>query len=70
MAGLTVFLLKKYGIDGYGGMLLYKQTAGWFFWIIIMGMYIYINIPVQRFFAGQQDRLLDKKKLQPTDEVY
>ncbi|ATP41014.1 hypothetical protein CSE16_13670 [Solibacillus sp. R5-41] len=62
MAGLTVFLLKKYGIDGYGGMLIYKQIAGWIFAILIMGLFFYINIPVRRFFAVQQDKLQDKNK--------
>ncbi|CAM3314216.1 VC0807 family protein [Filibacter tadaridae] len=70
MAGLTVFLLNKYGIDGYGGMLLYKQIAGWFFWMLITGMFIYINIPVQRFLAGQQDKLQDKKTPLSTDEIF
>ncbi|AWE06490.1 hypothetical protein DCE79_03425 [Lysinibacillus sp. 2017] len=62
MAGLTVFLLKKYGIDGYGGMLIYKQIAGWIFSVLIMGMFFYINIPVRNFFAKQQSQLQDNNK--------
>lgn len=57
MAGLTVFLLKKYGIDGYGEMLIYKKISGWIFSGLIMGMFFYINIPVRNFFAKQQDQL-------------
>ena len=56
-AGLTVFLLKKYGVDGYGAMLIYKQIAGWVFSGIIMGMFFYINILVQKFLAKQQAKL-------------
>lgn len=57
MAGLTVFLLKKYGIDGYGEMLIYKKISNWIFSGLIMGMFFYINIPVRNFFAKQQDQL-------------
>lgn len=56
MAGLTVFLLEKYGVDGYGGMLLYKQVAGWVFSIVIMGLFFYIHIPVRKYFAIQQNK--------------
>lgn len=28
MAGITAFLLRKYGIDSYGDMLIYKRVAG------------------------------------------
>lgn len=62
MAGLTVFLLEKYGVDAYGGMLLYRQIASWFFSVLIMGMFFYINIPVRRFFAAQQVELQEKSK--------
>lgn len=62
MAWLTIFLLDKYGIDGYGGMIVYKQVASWSFWILSIGMFIYINIPVKRFFANQQNELRDQKK--------
>ncbi|WP_234007830.1 VC0807 family protein [Lysinibacillus sp. FJAT-14745] len=61
MAGLTVFLLNNFGIDGYGEMLIYKQISGWIFSGLIMGMFFYINIPVQKFFAKQQKQLQDKK---------
>lgn len=54
MAALTVLLLKKYGVDGYGSMLIYKQIAGWIFGAIIMGMFFYINVPVRKHFAKQQ----------------
>lgn len=59
MAGLTVYLLKKYGIDGYGGMLIFKQLAGWAFSIFIIGMFFYINVPIRNFFAKQQNQLQD-----------
>ena len=54
LAALTVFLLKKHGIDGYGSMIIYKQIAGWVFSIIVIGMYFYINVIVRRYFAKQQ----------------
>lgn len=47
MAGITTFLLRKYGIDSYGDMLIYKRVAGWVFSGIVMGMFFYINIVVQ-----------------------
>jgi len=55
MAGLTAFLLQKYGVDGYGKMLIYKQVLGWFFSILITGLFIYINIPIQKFFESRLD---------------
>ncbi|WP_336046249.1 VC0807 family protein [Solibacillus ferritrahens] len=48
MAGLTAFLLNKYGIDGYGDMLIYKKVAGWIFSIIVMGLFFNINNVVQK----------------------
>ena len=48
MAGITVFLLRKYGIDSYGDMLIYKRVAGWVFSGIVMGMFFYINVIVQK----------------------
>lgn len=71
MAGVTVFLLKKYGVDAYGGMLLYKQIASWFFSILIMGLFFYINIPVRKFFAAQQDELHgeNKKDIPQSDAI-
>ncbi len=63
MAGLTVYLLQKYGIDGYGGMLIYKQLAGWAFSIFIIGMFFYINVPIRNFFAKQQNQLQDNNNL-------
>ncbi|MED3801226.1 hypothetical protein P4562_04675 [Lysinibacillus xylanilyticus] len=63
MAGLTVYLLQKYGIDGYGGMLIYKQIAGWAFSIFLIGMFFYINVPVRNFFAKQQNQVQDNNNL-------
>ena len=63
LAGLTVFLLKKYGIDGYGAILIYKQIVGWIFSVLIMGMFFYINIPVRKFFAKQQSLLQDNNNI-------
>ncbi|GAB0170843.1 VC0807 family protein [Lysinibacillus sp. CTST325] len=63
MAGLTVFLLKNFRIDSYGEMLIYKQILGWIFSGLIMGMFFYINIPVQNFFAKQQRQLQDKNNI-------
>lgn len=54
LAGLTLLLLKKYGVNGYGAMLIYKQIAGWIFTGLIIGLFFYINVPVRKFFAKQQ----------------
>ncbi len=69
MVSLTVFLLNKYGVDGYGEMLIYKQIASWVFWILTMGMFIYINIPVKRFFAEQEDSQKDINNLPSIEEA-
>ncbi|QQK77616.1 hypothetical protein HUG15_19860 [Salicibibacter cibarius] len=55
MAGLQAFLLQKYGVDGYNEMLIYRQIAGWFFGILIMGMFFYTKVPVQSFFDKQRN---------------
>ncbi|MDY0396646.1 VC0807 family protein [Virgibacillus halophilus] len=53
LAGLNTLLLQKYGIDGYDKMLIYRQIAGWFFSILITGLFIYTNIPIKRFLDEQ-----------------
>ena len=63
LAGLTVYLLENYGVDSYGDMLIYKKIFGWFFSGLIMGMFFYINIPVRKFFAKQQNQLQDKNNI-------
>lgn len=55
MAGITVFLLRKYGIDSYGDMLIYKRVAGWVFSGIVMGMFFYINVIVQNYVNRLQE---------------
>ena len=55
MAGLTAFLLNKYGIDGYGEMLIYKKVAGWIFSILIMGLFFNINNVVQKYEKQSQE---------------
>lgn len=55
MAGITVFLLRKYGIDSYGDMLIYKRVAGWVFSGILMGMFFSINVIVQKHTKGLQE---------------
>lgn len=54
MGLLTAFLLKEYGIDGYTSMLIYKQVIGWTFSILVMGLFFYINVPVNKYFAKQE----------------
>lgn len=63
MTGLTVYLLKKYGIDGYGSMLVYKLIVGWAFSILTIGMYFYINVPARNFYAKQQYPLQNNSNL-------
>lgn len=53
MAGLTLLLVNKYGIDGYDDMLINKKIAGWLFSGLIMGLYIYITILIQKYFDKQ-----------------
>lgn len=65
MVALTVFLLEKYGIDGYGNMLIYKHVAGWIFSSLTIGLYFYIKIPVQKFFAKQQNEGQDGNNVTP-----
>ena len=57
LAGLTIFLLRRYGVDGYGALLIYKQIASWIFSGFIMGLFFYINVPVRKFFAKQQNQI-------------
>lgn len=57
LAGLKVFLLQKYSVDGYESMLIYRQIASWVFTIAITGMFIYTNVPIQKFFANQEKQL-------------
>ncbi|WP_150284575.1 VC0807 family protein [Rummeliibacillus sp. TYF-LIM-RU47] len=57
MSGLTVFLLKNYGLDGYGEMLVFKQIANWIFSGLIIGLFFYINIPVQNYIVKQENQL-------------
>jgi len=64
MAGLTAFLLQRYSVDGYGKMLIYKQVLGWFFSILITGLFIYINIPIQKFLESRLDRPEGNEKKQ------
>jgi len=65
MAGLTAFLLQRYSVDGYGKMLIYKQVLGWFFSILITGLFIYINIPIQKFLESRLDSPEENEKKQP-----
>ena len=69
MAGLTVFLLNKYGVDGYGSMLIYKKIAGWVFGIFITGMFFYVNVPIQNFLAAQNKHIQDRNESLSADEV-
>ncbi|GAB3054969.1 VC0807 family protein [Virgibacillus ainsalahensis] len=70
MAGLKVFLLQKYGVDGYDEMLIYRQIAGWFFGILITGMFIYTNVPIQRFLDRQRAKLQDSKNSTSSNEAF
>lgn len=49
MAGVKVWLLHAYGVDGYGSMLLYRQIIGWTFSALIMGLYFYTSVPINRY---------------------
>ena len=60
MAGLNAGLLKTYGVDGYNQMIIYRQIAGWFFGLLVAGMYIYINVPVRNYFQKQDAKTREK----------
>lgn len=62
MAGITVFLLRKYGIDSYGDMLIYKRVASWVFSGILMGMFFYINVVVQNYMNRLHENNLQKRQ--------
>lgn len=53
MAGLKMWLLQKYGVDGYGSMIIYRQVAGWFFGILITGLYLYTNVPINHYLKSK-----------------
>jgi len=46
MASLNIWLLQKYGVDGYGNMIIYRQIAGWTFNLLIMGLFFYTSVPI------------------------
>lgn len=54
---LKVWLLQTYGVEGYDSMLIYRQIASWFFTIVITGMFIYSNVPIQKYFANQKKQV-------------
>lgn len=66
MVGLKVYLLKKYGVDGYDQMLIYRQIAGWIFSALIMGMFFYTNVPIQKFLDLQSSESRERKDSTPT----
>lgn len=55
MAGLKVYLVKKYGVDGYEQMLIYRQIGGWIFSALIMGLFFYTNVPIQNYLDSQSN---------------
>lgn len=70
MAGLKVYLLQKYGVNGYDEMLIYRQIAGWFFGLMIMGMFFYTNIPIQKHLEKYYGKQHDKKDAAAVDKVF
>ena len=67
MAGITVFLLRKYGIDGYGDMLIYKRVASWVFSGILTGMFFYISVVIQKYTKRLQE--MNEQKIQEPEIV-
>ncbi|MBU6079771.1 VC0807 family protein [Allobacillus halotolerans] len=49
LASFKMWLLQKYGIDGYEAMLIYLRVAGWIFGGMIMGLFFYTSIPIQKY---------------------
>lgn len=67
MAGITVFLLRKYGIDSYGDMLIYKRVAGWVFSGILTGMFFYISVVIQKYTKRLREK--NEQKIQESEVV-
>ncbi|WP_079526995.1 VC0807 family protein [Solibacillus isronensis] len=67
MAGITVFLLRKYGIDSYGDMLIYKRVASWVFSGILTGMFFYISVVIQKYTKRLQE--MNEQKIQEPEIV-
>lgn len=66
MAGLKVYLLKRHGVDGYDQMLIYRQIVGWVFSAIIMGLFIYTNVPIKNFLNLQSKQPREREGSTPT----
>ena len=62
IAGLKVYLLKKYGVDGYDQMLIYRQIAGWIFSALIIGLFFYTSVPIQNYLDSQSNKLSKEKE--------
>lgn len=60
IAGLNTYLLKVYGVDGYDQMLIYRQIVSWTFSALILGMFFYTNIPIQKYFQSVNIANTDK----------
>jgi|SRR5690606_14615139 len=54
VAGLKMWLLQKYGVDGYNQMLIYRQICEWVFGLAITGLFIYTNVPINKYFEQKQ----------------
>ncbi|MFS0876272.1 VC0807 family protein [Solibacillus isronensis] len=67
MAGITVFLLRKYGIDSYGDMLIYKRVASWVFSGILTGMFFYISVVIQKYTKRLKE--MNEQKIQEPEVV-
>ncbi|WOV87521.1 VC0807 family protein [Sporosarcina oncorhynchi] len=48
-SSLKAWLLNKYGVDGYGQMLVYMQISGWIFGGLITGGYFLIGSITKRY---------------------
>lgn len=57
MVSITIFLLNRYGVDGYESMLIYKRIVGWVFSIMTLSLYFYIKTPVRKLFQEQQEQV-------------
>src|SRR5699024_1385743 len=57
---LKVWLLQTYDVEGYDSMLIYRQIASWFFTTVITGLFIYSNVPIQKYSANQKKQVQEK----------
>ncbi len=50
LASLKIWLLQTYGIEAYDTMIVYTRVVGWIFGGLITALFIYTNVPINKYF--------------------